>query len=114
MKEEIIKRLESMRRAIKEAGIDAVIVPSFDRHLNEYTPICWQARQYISGFLGSAGTAVVTAEHAALWTDSRYFLEATEVLRGTTYELMKEGMPGTSSVSKSVASPAASTSIKVA
>ena len=98
MKEEIIKRLESMRRAIKEAGIDAVIVPSFDRHLNEYTPHCWQARQYISGFLGSAGTAVVTAEHAALWTDSRYFLEATEVLRGTTYELMKEGMPGTPTI----------------
>ncbi len=98
MKEEIIKRLDSMRQALRAANIDAVIVPSFDRHLNEYTPDCWQARQYISGFLGSAGTAVVTAEHAALWTDSRYFLEATEVLKGTTYELMKEGMPGTPTI----------------
>ena len=94
MKNEIISRLNDLRASMAKANLDAYIIPSSDQHLSEYTPEVWQYRQWISGFLGSAGTVVVTTDEAFLWTDSRYFLEATAVLEGTTIQLMKEGMPG--------------------
>lgn len=99
MKEEIISRLKSLRATMARANLDAYIIPSSDQHLSEYTPEVWQYRQWISGFMGSAGTVVVTAEEAFLWTDSRYFLEASAVLEGTTIQLMKEGMPGVPTIS---------------
>lgn len=83
---------------MKKAGIDAYIIPSSDHHLSEYTPQCWKAREWISGFNGSAGTVVVTLHEAGLWTDSRYFLQATQQLEGTTIQLQKEGVPGTPTI----------------
>ena len=83
---------------MKRASIDAYIIPSSDQHLSEYTPDCWKAREWISGFNGSAGTAVVTLDEAGLWTDSRYFLQATEQLEGTSITLRKEGLPETPSI----------------
>lgn len=98
MNQEITQRLEALRRAMKEAQIDAYIVPSSDHHLSEYTPECWKHRGWISGFDGSAGTVVVTLEEAGLWTDSRYFLQAAQQLEGTTITLRKEGLPETPSI----------------
>lgn len=98
MKEEIVKRLKCLREAMNTANIDAYIIPSSDHHLSEYTPECWKDRQWISGFNGSAGTVVVTANEAFLWTDSRYFLQATQQLEGTTIQLQKEGLPNTPSI----------------
>ena len=70
-------------------------------HNSEYTPDHWKAREWLTGFDGSAGTAVVLAENGgALWTDSRYFLQAEEQLNGTPFELMRDGMPGTPSVAE--------------
>ncbi|MCH5176343.1 MAG: aminopeptidase P family protein [Prevotellaceae bacterium] len=81
-------------------GISAFITPSTDPHSGEYVPERWKARRWISGFTGSAGTAVVTADRAALWTDSRYFIQAAEQLDGTEYELMKEKIEGTPSIAE--------------
>ena len=92
--EEIKKRLDLLREAMKEGGIDAVILPQNDPHISEYISSHWQIRRYFSGFTGSAGTLVVTAGKAALWTDSRYFIQAAQQLEGTGIELMKELMPG--------------------
>ena len=99
MKEEIISRLENLRASMAKANLDAYIIPSSDQHLSEYTPEVWQYRQWISSFMGSAGTVVVTADEALLWTDSRYFLEAAATLEGTSIQLMKEGMPGVPTIS---------------
>ena len=74
-------------------GVDAVLVPSADPHLSEYLPAHWQARVWLSGFDGSAGTLVVTADTARLWTDSRYFAQAQQQLEGTGVELMKLAVP---------------------
>ena len=70
----IPERLTALRQAMKSQGLSAYIITSSDAHLSEYTPKRWQGRQWISGFNGSAGTAVVTLDKAGLWTDSRYFL----------------------------------------
>lgn len=86
MKENIKERLKALRGAMKREQIDAYIVPSSDHHLSEYTPTCWKHREWITGFNGSAGTAVVAMDEAGLWTDSRYFLQATQQLEGTTID----------------------------
>ncbi len=91
-------RIEQLRQWMREQGINAFITPSTDPHCGEYVPRRWQSREWISGFTGSAGTAVVTLEKAALWTDNRYFLQAEEQLKGSEYELMKIGLEGTPSV----------------
>ena len=94
------EKLEALRSLMKREGIHAFITPSTDPHAGEYVPERWKARQWVSGFTGSAGTAVVTLDKAALWTDSRYFIQATEQLAGTEYELMKEKMEGTPSITE--------------
>ena len=91
-------RIEQLRQWMRKKGINAFITPSTDPHCGEYVPRRWQSREWISGFTGSAGTAVVTLEKAALWTDNRYFLQAEEQLKGSEYELMKIGLEGTPSV----------------
>lgn len=91
-------RLESLRQEMRQEHIDAIILLSADPHGSEYVASHWQARQWISGFTGSAGTIVVTMDEAALWTDSRYFLQAEEQLRGTGIQLMKEGIAATPSI----------------
>ncbi|MDD3319897.1 MAG: aminopeptidase P family protein [Paludibacter sp.] len=93
--EQIKNRISLLRNAMKEQGISACIIPGTDPHASEYIADYWKEREWISGFDGSAGTAVVTLEKAGLWTDSRYFLQAAEQLEGTGIELMKQGLPDT-------------------
>ena len=100
MNETICKRVEALREVMRREGIDAFVFPSTDPHNGEYVPVHWEGRKWISGFDGSAGTAVVTMYDAALWTDSRYFLAAEEQLRGTGFSLMKERIEGTPSISR--------------
>ena len=100
MKAMIIERLAALREVMKRERLDAFIFPSTDPHHGEYVPDHWKGREFISGFNGSAGTAVVTMQEAALWTDSRYFLAAEEQLRGTSFVLMKQGMEGTPSIAE--------------
>lgn len=90
----ITERVASLRSAMKEQGFDAYIIPSGDGHLGEYTPEHWKGRAWISGFTGSAGKVVITADKAILWTDSRYFLQSAEQIKGTPFELYKEDVPG--------------------
>ncbi len=96
--ESITCRVEKLRGYMKKKKLDAFIIPSNDPHMSEYTPAHWQCRQWISDFNGSAGTAVVTLEKAALWTDSRYFLAAGQQLEGTPFTLMKDGLSDTPSI----------------
>lgn len=96
----ILSRLADLREVMRREKLDAFIFPSTDPHNSEYTPDRWKGREWISGFNGSAGTAVVTMDAAALWTDSRYFLAAEEQLRGTTFQLMKLKMPGTPTIAQ--------------
>ena len=96
----IEQRLEALRQLMLREHLAAFIFPSTDPHSGEYVPEHWKGRQWISGFNGSAGTAVVTLEDAAVWTDSRYFLAAEEKLHGTEFKLMKDGMPGTPSIAE--------------
>lgn len=98
MKNVINERLASLRNLMKREHLSAFIFPSTDAHQSEYVAAHWQGREWISGFNGSAGTAVVTMTSAALWTDSRYFLAAEEQLNGTEFQLMKLKIPGTPSV----------------
>lgn len=100
----INQRLESLREVMRQEKLDAFIFPSTDAHQSEYVAAHWQGREWISGFNGSAGTAVVTMDAAALWTDSRYFLSAEEQLKGTEFKLMKLKMPGTPSIPEWIAS----------
>lgn len=100
MKEQIQQRVSGLRAYMKAHGLNAFIFPSTDPHMSEYAPDHWKAREWISGFNGSAGTAVVTDNKAALWTDSRYFLAAGEQLEGTPFELMRQGLPETPSLSE--------------
>ena len=94
----IPERLSALREAMKKQGIDAYIIPSSDPHLSEYPADRWKSREWISGFTGSAGTVVVTADKAGLWTDSRYFLQAEEQLKDTGIELYKMGLQETPSI----------------
>ena len=96
----INQRLASLREVMKREHLAAFIFPSTDAHQSEYVADHWLGRAWISGFNGSAGTAVVTMTSAALWTDSRYFLSAEEQLKGTEFQLMKLRIPGTPSVAE--------------
>lgn len=98
MKTSIQERLTALRETMKKHRIDACIIPSSDPHLSEYVPARWKSREWISGFTGSAGTVVVTAAKAGLWTDSRYFLQATEQLKNTGIDLYKLTLPETPSI----------------
>lgn len=97
---EINQRLESLREVMHREHLSAFIFPSTDAHQSEYVADHWQGRTWISGFNGSAGTAVVTMKSAALWTDSRYFLAAEEQLKGTEFQLMKLKIEGTPTISE--------------
>lgn len=100
----INERVGRLRFWMKENGFTAFVFPSSDPHNSEYVADHWKSREWISGFSGSAGTAVVTLEHAALWTDSRYFIAAEKELNGTGFQLMKLRVEGTPSVSEWLAS----------
>lgn len=97
------EKLEALRAGMKDAGIDAYIVPSDDFHSSEYVGEYFKEREYMSGFTGSAGTLVVLLERAALWTDGRYFKQAKEQLKDSTIELMRAGQPGVPTISKFLA-----------
>ena len=97
---EINQRLEILREVMRREHLSAFIFPSTDAHQSEYVADHWQGRTWISGFNGSAGTAVVTMKSAALWTDSRYFLAAEEQLKGTEFQLMKLKIEGTPTISE--------------
>jgi Xaa-Pro aminopeptidase len=92
------ERMAALRAAMHRKQIDAYIIPGSDAHLSEYVPDRWKGRQWISGFTGSAGTVVVTAGKAGLWTDSRYFLQAATQLEGSGIELYKTGLPDSISI----------------
>lgn len=98
MKQEIKQRINELREWMSAHKLDAFIVPTNDPHNSEYVAEHWESRKWLTGFTGSAGTAVITHKKAALWTDSRYFLQAQEQLEGTDIMLMKERMPGTPSI----------------
>lgn len=98
MKEMIIDRIQGLRQMLEKRGLSAFIIPGTDPHLSEYVAPHWQSREWISGFTGSAGTVVVTLEKAGLWTDSRYFIQASEQLEGTGIELFREMLPETPSI----------------
>ena len=100
----INERVDRLRSWMKENGFTAFVFPSSDPHNSEYVADHWKIREWISGFSGSAGTAVVTLEHAALWTDSRYFIAAEKKLDGTDIQLMRLRVEGTPSVSEWLAS----------
>lgn len=97
------ERLEALRAVMKREHLGAFIFPSTDPHNGEYVPDHWKGREWISGFNGSAGTAVVTMTSAALWTDSRYFLAAADQLSGTGFQLMKLKVEGTPSIAQWIA-----------
>jgi Xaa-Pro aminopeptidase len=94
VKELIRKRISDLRSKMQEVSLDATLIYGTDPHLSEYLPAHWQTRPFISGFKGSAGMVIVSSEKAALWTDSRYFLQAEEELSGTGIELVKMRTPG--------------------
>lgn len=96
----INERIEALREVMRREHLSAFIFPSTDPHQGEYVPDHWKGREFISGFNGSAGTAVVTLKSAALWTDSRYFLAAEEQLKGTDYQLMKLKIEGTPTIAE--------------
>ena len=93
MKENSVSILAQLRQMMQAEGWGAVVISGTDPHSSEYLPKRWQVRQWVSGFTGSAGTVVVTADHAGLWTDSRYFIQAAAQLEGTGIALHKMGMP---------------------
>ena len=96
----IDQRIALLRDEMQREHLGAFIFPTSDPHLSEYTADHWKGREWISGFDGSAGTAVVTMKSAALWTDSRYFIAAEQQLRGTEYQLMKLKVDGTPTIAE--------------
>lgn len=92
---QIPERLAALRTYLHTHNIDAFIIPSTDPHVSEYPAKTWESRKWISGFTGSAGTAVVTKDKAGVWTDSRYFLQAADQLKNTGFDLFKMGQPDT-------------------
>jgi len=92
------EKIDHLRGLMKKNKIDAYIIPSSDPHISEYLPDYWKSRSWISGFTGSAGTVVITTKSAALWTDSRYFLQAEQELSGSGIRLCKIGLPDTPSI----------------
>ena len=91
----IPERLTAIRNFMETNKLDAFIIPSTDAHLSEYPPKMWESRKWISGFTGSAGTAVITKEKAGVWTDSRYFLQGATQLEGSGFDLFKMGQSDT-------------------
>ena len=87
------EKIDHIRQLMKDGNIAAVIIPSDDPHQSEYVAEHWQARKWLTGFSGSAGTAVVTLEHAILWTDFRYYIQAEKQISGSRFELYKMGEP---------------------
>jgi Xaa-Pro aminopeptidase len=98
MKSEITERVAALREFMRRHQLAAFIVPSTDAHAGEYVPAHWESRKWISGFTGSAGTAVITLDAAGLWTYSRYFLQAADQLEGTGIALFKDKLPETPSI----------------
>ena len=96
----INQRLSDLREVMQREHLAAFIFPSTDPHQSEYVAEHWKGREWISGFDGSAGTAVVTMNAAALWTDSRYFLAAEEQLKGTEFQLMRLKIEGTPTIAE--------------
>ena len=94
----ITERLKALRELMKEKNIDAYLVPTDDFHGSEYVGDYFKCRKYITGFTGSAGTAVIMQDMAGLWTDGRYFIQAADQLSGSTIELFKLGEPGVPTV----------------
>ena len=94
------QRLAALREEMQREHLSAFIFPSTDPHQGEYIPDHWKGCEFISGFNGSAGTAVVTMQSAALWTDSRYFIAAADQLKGTEYQLMKLKIEGTPTIAE--------------
>ena len=92
------ERLEALRILMKEKGVDAYLVPTDDFHGSEYVGDYFKCRKYITGFTGSAGTAVIMKDMAGLWTDGRYFIQAADQLKGSTIELFKSGESGVPTV----------------
>ncbi|MBR2548100.1 MAG: aminopeptidase P family protein [Eubacterium sp.] len=104
---DIRNRIEALRELMKDNGIDAYLVPSDDDHASEYVNDHFKSREWITGFNGSAGTALITADAAYLWTDGRYFLQAEDQLRGTGVELMKMNEPGVPTIKEKICELAA-------
>lgn len=90
----VTERITALRKQMKEKGIDAYLVPTDDFHGSEYVGDYFKCRKYITGFTGSAGTAVIMQDMAGLWTDGRYFIQAEEQLAGTGITLFRSGQPG--------------------
>ena len=93
MSKETAKHIEAVRQQMRSVGVDAVIIPGTDPHQSEYISDYWKVRDWVSGFTGSNGTAVITLNEAALWTDSRYFLQAAEQLEGSGMVMHRENGP---------------------
>ena len=100
MKQSIKERIHALRMTFRPNNIKVFIIPSTDPHLSEYVAPYWMSREWISGFTGSAGTAVILMDKAGLWTDSRYFLQAEKELEGSGITLYKEMLPETPSITK--------------
>lgn len=98
--EKIAQRIDALREEMRREHLSAFIFPSTDPHNSEYTAEHWKGREWISGFNGSAGTAVVTLHAAALWTDSRYFIAAAQQLEGSEYQLMRKKIEGTPTIAE--------------
>lgn len=103
MSKETVKNLEALRSEMRRLRVDAVIIPGTDPHQSEYISGHWKLRDWVSGFTGSNGTAVVTMDEAGLWTDSRYFLQAAAQLDGSGFVLHKEDVPGEATVEEWIA-----------
>ena len=88
------ERLSCLRKLMEEKGIDFYVIPTADFHQSEYVGEYFKARKYMTGFSGSAGTAVISKDWAGMWTDGRYFIQAAKQMEGTTVELMKMREPG--------------------
>ena len=99
----INNRVNALREQMKAHNIDCYIIPSFDAHQSEYVSEHWKCRRWISGFTGSAGTAVVTLDKALLWTDGRYHVQAAKELEGSEYHLMKQGLHGVPTIGEWIA-----------
>lgn len=93
-------RIKKLREIMHASGIDACIIPNTDPHQSEYIPDCWKCIEWLTGFTGEAATVVVTADKAALWTDSRFFIQGAQQLKGSPFELMRSGMAGTPSIAE--------------
>lgn len=94
------ERIEQLRELMRKNGIDAYVVPTSDFHQSEYVGEHFKARKFITGFTGSAGTAVITLDEARLWTDGRYFTQAAKQLEGSGVELMRMAEPGVPTINE--------------